>query len=329
MQAVSVTQTRTFSTASEAALSPEVRAVLQEVGAALDAHQPLRVHNHGLVALAEMFPGPVSYKENRYERQGKRRPATRPRERSSRRQGPSGGSWSASASSRFGGDVLHIAYEDQLTHLVEAYSTLQTFRDDDGTWLVANSRVISGLARQAMFLVALPYKPGIGPRAWGFWTEGRRKLWIGPKHTNFQDGSICAFAPTDAAWSEGGDLRTLLDLYTVWALRHLHFEHFGRWPGKQYALFGGDPLAQAFYRLRECRADELCGCGSETRHYAECCKPSDERQDFVQLAAHFLRQTNGGFSNRKPPSAIIDFVEGRSAIPQIAEVHFELAAGRR
>jgi hypothetical protein len=213
-----------------------------------------------------------------------------------------------------------------VTRLAEAYPTFRAYPDDDGMWLLARSSIISGLVREATFLVALPYRSGLGPRAWGFWTAGAETKWIGPRHTNFQDGSICAFSPDEGAWSEGGDLRTLLDLYSVWTLRHLHLEVFGRWPGKQYGLFGVDPGVQAYYRQRECNDDELCGCGSETRRYSECCKPSDLQWDIFQLMPVFLRQTNGGFQSRRPPPSVVGFIESRSALPKIADVHLQMAS---
>jgi hypothetical protein len=224
--------------------------------------------------------------------------------------------------------MLRDAYEGQVTRLAEAYPTVQAFHDDDGMWLLARSSIISGLAGEATFLLALPYRSGVGPRAWGFWTAAGAEIrWIGPRHTNFQDGSICAFSPDEGAWPEGGDLRTLLDLYSVWTLRHLHLEVFGRWPGKQYGIFGVDAGVQAYYRQRECNDDELCGCGSETRRYSECCKPSDLQWDIFQVMPAFLRQTNGGFQSRRPPPSVVGFIEGRSALPKIADVHPQMAPG--
>lgn len=299
--------------------------MLQQVGSALDEHRPLRVHIHGLVALDQASPTATSAKENGDEQQGQRGSSARSRERAARRKGPPRGPRPAGAASRIGGNVLRAAYEGQVTRLAEAYPTLQTFLDNDGMWLLARSSIISGLAREATFLVAVRYRLGPGPRAWGFWTDAGQHSWIGPRHTNFQDGSICAFSPDDGAWSEGGDLRTLLDLYSVWALRHLHLEVFGRWPGKQYALLGGDPRVQAYYRRIECRDDELCGCGSETRRYAECCKRLDLQWDLIQLISLFLRQVPRGFQSRQPPPAVLSFIEGRSALPRIADVHRQIA----
>ena len=205
--------------------------------------------------------------------------------------------------------------------LFQAYPTLQTFPDHDGTWLLAKSSIISGLERAATFVVAVPYRWGASPRAWGFWTAAAQPpRWIGPRHTNFGDGSVCAFSPNEGAWSEGGDLRTLFDLYSVWALRHLHLEVLGRWPGKQYGLVGADPRVQAYYRQIECKDDELCGCGSEIRRYAGCCKSSDLRWDFVESASLFLRHVHGGFASRQPPTSVVRFIEGESAMPKIADV---------
>jgi len=211
-----------------------------------------------------------------------------------------------------------------MIRLAEAYPTLQTFADNDGMWLLAKSSVIRGLQRKATFLLALPHRSGLWPRAWGFWTDAAEPTrWIGPRHTNFWDGSICAFSPNDRVWIEGGDLRTLFDLYTVWALRHLHLEVCGRWPGKQYGIVGADPRAEAYYRQRECQDNELCGCGSETLRYAECCKPADLRSDFVESASLFLQHT-GGFETRVPPLSVVSFVQDQSAPPKMAEVHLQL-----
>lgn len=323
-QAVLVTQNRTSQAPGEDTLALEARSVLQQIGVGLDQHRPLEVYRQGRVALGETSTTNRA-KENGDEPERTRRPAAGPRQRTARREGSARGSRKAGAAPRLSRNVLQATYEGQVTRLGAAYPTLRTFPDEVGMWLLVNSTVIAGLNREATFLVALPYEPGFGPRAWGFWRSPARTTWIGPRHTNFFDGSICAFSPDDGAWLEGGDLRTLVDLYSVWALRQLHLEVFGRWPGKQYALSAPDPRVQAYYRLIECKEGELCGCGSETRRYAECCRSSDLRWNFAQLAAAFLKNT-GGFHTRQPPASVVDFMEGDAAVPQMADVHLQIAS---
>src|SRR6266567_495634 len=84
-QNVRVTQIRTFPLPSESPLAPDVRALLQRIGTALDEHRPLRVFVRGLVALEEQSLKAMLTQENGDERQGKRRSATRSRQRAARR----------------------------------------------------------------------------------------------------------------------------------------------------------------------------------------------------------------------------------------------------
>lgn len=313
---------------SMAFVTPEAKESLAVIGSLLDGGSYPVVHNGGIVRPSnpsvQRQPQGKEKEDDATRRQ--RRSAARSRKRSTRGKGPTSGSRTASATSRVGGDVLRADYEGQVTRLAEAYPTLRSFPDPEGMWLLARSSIISGLAREATFLVALPYQPGAGPRAWGFWAAASRHWWIGPRHTNFQDGSICAYSPDDGAWSDGGDLTTLLDLYSVWALRQLHLEIFDRWPGKQYTMCGADPRVQAYYRLREFGDDELCGCGSESRRYAECCKPLDLQYDVTQLMSFFLRSIPGGFTSRQPPTSVVGFVEGRSALPRLVDVHSNIVS---
>lgn len=295
--------------------------MLRQIGAALNRNGSLRVHIDGVISVDHQ-----TQKENADERQRARRRAARPRQRAARRQGAPSGSRTSGAASRVGRE-LQQAYESHLRPAGEAYPTLATYPDKDGLWLLVKSSILPGLTREATFLVALPYRSGVGPRAWGFWTEtGSPPRWIGPRHTNFQDGTICAFAPTDGAWAEGGDLRTLLDLYTVWAARQLFLEVFGLWPGKQYTILAGPLALQVLYRLSECKDDELCACGSETLRYADCCKPGDLKWNRMELIENFMQAIPGGFTSRKPPDHVVGFIDGRASLPSMAEVHLAMLA---
>lgn len=307
-------------------LAPDVCAELQRIGAALDEGRSLRVLNAGFVTIdrsSEFLPEPM---ETENERQGTRRPAAGARQGPARRQGAPRGSRTPGAAARLSRDGLAAAYHAQLTGLRSAYPMLEVLHDDEGMWLRVQSAVLAGLPQPATFLIGVPFRPGLDPKAWGFWGGGAGEAlrWIGPRHTNFDDGTICAFAPHDGVWTEGGDLTTLIDVYSVWALRHLHLATLGRWPGRQYALAGADPRAQAFYRLRECQDAELCGCGSATTTYGTCCKPRDTRWPFGEAANAFLKAAPGGFTSRQAPDAVTNFLSGALAPPRLRDVHMQL-----
>lgn len=319
-----MTQTRTPLFESEALTEALDLSVLHLIGTALDDKLPLQVSADGIVSVMREPDPPRINKDLDHERKRQRRSATRSRKGTAGRQGTPRGSRTSGATPRLSGDVLRQRYEGQLEEIRVAYPSVRSFPDADGIWLLVKSRILEEVAREATFLIALPCRPGLLPRAWGFWTSKSGNRWIGPRHTNFQDGSVCAFAPEDNVWVEGGNITALIDLYSVWALRHLHLEFFGRWPGKQYALLGADPLAQAYYRSRECRPDELCGCGSETRRYAECCKPYDDKISFSRAATHFMNVFPGGFSTRQPPPAVVRFLDDEADVPRIRDVHLQM-----
>lgn len=149
-----------------------------------------------------------------------------------------------------------------------AYPGVQIHRQEDGFWLWLDSRLLPGFGRKARFVVAvLPRIEHIA--AWGFWNGGSLGAsWIGPRHTNYPDGSICAFDAADGDWKYGDSLVTLLDLYTIWAIRHLHLEYLGRWPGPQAS-------ANPIERIAEFRNTEWCGCSTPRGTYGSCCKQQD------------------------------------------------------
>lgn len=303
-------------------MEPSSREILTEIGRQLDANVFPHVFDGGVVMPSASDV--VSFalgEETDDEQQRPRGPAAGSRKGAARRKGTPCRSRQAGASARISGRMLRTAYEAQVGSLERVYPTSRVFPDDDGMWLQTQSSVLSGLDYGATFLIALPFAPGFGPRAWGFWNDPGGPLWIGPRHTNFFDGSICAFSPSDNVWTEGGNLTSLVDLYTVWALRHLHLKVTGRWPGRQYSLPPPNEVLNPYYRLAQCKDDELCGCGSLTARYAECCKPRDLRFDLGRLAQDFVRHMGGRLGDRKPPLAIADFATGECTAPRISEVH--------
>ncbi len=151
-------------------------------------------------------------------------------------------------------------------------------------------------------------------RSWAWWGPGL--IWIGPRHTNYPDGSICSFEPKDLdAWQRGKSLRDLLDIHAVWIVRHLFLRYFGHWPGDQV-------FHTAYERLKEHRPGELCGgCRSGLR-YEDCCRILDYRLDPVERVISFMRQF--GNLDRNPPKAVSEFVYGgRKAPPSLHDLGFD------
>ena len=101
----------------------------------------------------------------------------------------------------------------------------------------------------------------------------------------------------------GGSLVTLLDLYTLWVLRHVHLKEFGRWPGYQ-------SVHHPYERLLELQDNEFCGCNKPERLYRDCCKKEDLRRNRLRDAVNFLVHP-ARRSLRFPPPEIVNFVRDR------------------
>ena len=219
-------------------------------------------------------------------------------------------SGSSSDSSQVINAELCTLYEDQLDAVENAYPNVKVWRQSEGMWLFTESSLLEGLEKKAAFLTAIPFTYHIPVRSWGFWTSPVFKQWIGPRHTNFPDGSICAFEPRDKTWLTGGDIVKLLDLYSLWALRHLYFELFGRWPGRQ-------SIYHPFERLTELKDNEFCGCEKSNLFYADCCKKQDLERNQIADIFDFWRKYG---KVRQPPTIVKDFVWTLSSPPPIREI---------
>jgi hypothetical protein len=133
-------------------------------------------------------------------------------------------------------------------------------------WLSGPIQPIPGLPDSASIVMVYPFKASYAIRGWAWWDCG---IWVGPRHTNYGDGSICAFEPTDPTgiWRPGDPLLQLLHYWASWLGRHIYLTRLGRWPGPQ-------SLHTAFERINEHRPHEMCGCGSGEQ-YAQCCHSKD------------------------------------------------------
>ena len=292
-------------------MTPETRALLQQIGADLDAHRQVRVRIGGIVS-REAAPALMEEVEISNEQQRQTGPAAGSRQRPSRRQGAAGRPRPARPAPQLGSHALRAAYQAQLDELQAAYPGTQMFPDDDGMWLLVHSAVLPGLNREAAFLVAVPFAEGSFPRAWAFWNIDHGLRWIGRRHTNFPDGSVCAFVPESGVWRIGGSLASLLDFFTVWVFRQLYLEEFKRWPGRQYS-------SHPFYRLIEFKDDELCDCDVGGR-YGGCCKPKDLAHDLTALKVGFEAKMGCRITDRVPPARVVSFMNGTAPLPGIRDL---------
>ena len=283
---------------------------LKNIGEQLHAGAFPRVFNDGIVAPSNPIVDLETLgAETTNATPGTRRPSARSWQRTAGWQGPAGGSRPSGTAEPSGSRHLRENYCGQLDGVLAAYPHTKFWLQDDGMWLAVESSVLAGLEKRATFLTGVPFNRGLPVRAWAFWTWSIGFQWIGPRHTNAVDGSICAYNPQEGTWRTGDCLIALLDLYTAWACCHLHVEKFGWWPGPQTAQF-------AYERLTELNDNEHCGCRRGAPLYRDCCKQSDLQIDRGAAAVEFI----GGFLRfvpRKPPSNMISFLQDQHNPPRL------------
>ncbi len=222
-------------------------------------------------------------------------------------QGPASGQGTSDTRASIVGAEISPTYEEELGDLQSAYPGAQIWHQEGGFWLLTESSLLPGLSRKAVFLTGISIRKGT-VKSWGFWQHGQiAHEWIGPRHTNFPDGSVCAFEPRDRTWLIGYPIVELIDMYSLWAGRHLHLQVFGRWPGPQ-------AVAHPYERTVELRKDELCGCDTYRKRYGECCWEKDHSLNQLALAVNFLAQVDG---NREPPAAITNTIRNRTTPPHL------------
>jgi len=193
--------------------------------------------------------------------------------------------------------------------VTSAYLGTEVVETRDAVWLRAPASLLPNLGYRGIFVLAIVPAWGV-VRGWGFWEYGILGMRpIGPRHTNYGDASICAFDHRDGTWLYGNSLVSLLDLYAVWAVRHLYLHHIGRWPGPQGAF-------SPFERLREYRDDEWCGCDNPVGRYAACCKGRD-RQLLTRAGHEYLAQA---LLPRSVPLGVAAFAEGMAPSPLTYDV---------
>ncbi len=288
--------------------------MLKEIGQKLNSDRYPRVFDFGIVMPCDSGVTSTAKGEvNNHGKSRERRPATRARQRSARGEGSPARSGTSRRTPPVSRRDIEEAYRAEIAGPgSRSYPGIRAWYQTEGLWLRASSHLLSGLGRSAVFLVFVPFDPGAMPRAWGFWFgDLMNGTWIGPRHTNYPDGSICAFLAQDRTWMAGNSIIKLLDIFSLWALRHLHLEVLGYWPGRQ-AVF--DP----YERMLESKDEELCGCDRFGKRYGECCKAADRASFRLARAIRFNRLTAGG--RRIPPTAVMQFLKSESHPPSIKEL---------
>lgn len=294
------------------------RALLEQIGRQLDQSVFPVVHNGGLVlpgpsAVASIIPGKEFHHEGQQQRSSRSATGSRNRPEAGAR---SAGAHSADRS-RTSAASTPLAFvdgyqdiDDAVQQLKLSYPVTKVWRQEEGLWLFVESTLLPDLGRSAGFVIALDSQ-NRHVRAWGFWLgAGVAVSWIGPRHTNYPDGSICAFDVADGTWTFGDSLVTLVDMYSAWSVRQLYLEHFGRWPGPQSS-------SHAYERLIEFSDSDHCSCGVHGARYGECCKGIDKRLRLLAIAVNFSFTV--AFRQRKPPASVIGLALHRtSATPLIA-----------
>lgn len=283
--------------------------ILHEIGQQLDQNIFPIVKNGGFVMPSESVTHLSTLGEENSHVKPKRqnRSKTKSRERTTRKQRKTSGCRTASEATPIISSSLQEKYLAELYPISEAYPDTQVWEQKEGIWLMCRSALLADSMDNAVFLCAIPFDSKIRVRSWAFWNG---QSWVGPRHTNLPDGSICAFEPSDGTWSHGDSIIKLLDIYSLWAVRHLYLQKYNIWPGPQVAHY-------AYERLTELKKNELCGCGSLIKRYEDCCMESDLKRNRIADAIKFILV---GGAERKPPEAITNFMKERNVLPLITDL---------
>ena len=268
-------------------MRPDSLTLLKKIGDDLDRQRTLRVRRGGTV-----WPGDVRLSQDTLGSSEEVIAHGTEHEGPSGAGGPAAGSWQGPAGrgaagsrpSRTAASLIRVAgltpdAEKDLVEATEEYPQLVPRIASSIVWLEGLVRPVARL-QAARLIMSYPRDRLIPVRAWAWWEDG---LWIGPRHVNFVEGTICAYEPGDGVWDRSKPLVRLLDLYAVWIARHLYLRTFDRWPGPQI-------MHTAHERLTENKPEELCaGCTSGLR-YGECCRPKDLARDPKDVLREFLQR---------------------------------------
>lgn len=278
---------------------------LSAVGMAIDGGMQPTVYDGGFVAIE---PSKEKDEDNVEGQETGSQSGPRPGRRA--------WAWRAQASHHaFRSDSLELAHGAKFRTLARHYEA-QAFEDKNGLWVTVASKPLGVGGPEVHFLIAVPTDEGIAPRAWAFEKIGPNARLMSLKHTNFPDASICAFAHGYWPWPNADGLLGLVDIYVLWAVRKLHRDHLGWWPGPQLGT-------GSLYRVKEFDPREACGCGSNKK-YGHCHMATDLLANPQVAAAEFHRNFHCEYGDRRPHEQVIGAARSRwRSLPSMASVFAE------
>lgn len=303
-------------------LSPRQLAHVREVGSALFEGRGLQAFDDGVIDVVHSTQ-PQDAKGNfNGERQGFQRPTKGSRQG---RQGTSGGEGQPrsphSLRAVIRRDFLDV---EALTELRRHYSSVRRWKEVSGTgvWLAVSIFPLGRGGPQADLIIAVPRDPAVFILSWGFWRIDGRVVWIGPKHTNYPCGSICAFPAGSGVWTEGHGIRAYVDRLAEWIMRHLYLDAEGLWPGAHEGL-------HIYYRLRHTHPHECCTRCRSLNRYEECCRGIDQLEVRDRDRGHFVNLYGCDVGDQRPHSRLFAWAQHmRRHPPSMSRIHPVLRSAR-
>lgn len=291
----------------------DIRKQLRQIGHQLNRDIFPRICNGGYVNLSMQDGNDRRFKPRKtHERSRTRRSTAGTWQGTTRGQRPANRPRSSGAASPVINQCISEKYKSNLHEVAEAYPGAVAVSTSDCIWLRTDCLLLSGLDDSATVISVLPLYDK-SPRSWGFWSDG---TWVGPRHTNFPDGSICSFEPSDNTWAPGDSIVALLDLHTLWLLRHLHYRCLGWWPGSQC-------VRHPYERIAELKSNEKCGCDKRSgKSYKDCCQLQDENLSLLRLAVNFTITHDGGI--RQLPASVRKLMHSFSDPPSFSQLESQL-----
>ena len=201
--------------------------------------------------------------------------------------------------------------------ILRYYPTAHFHEVEHGLWIVATIFPLGRHGPCYWVCLFLPDHAAFSSKAFAFSVLGRHPKPVGPRHTNFPDGSICAFTDEDDAWRPGDNPKILLNLYAEWLICQLFLAIEHRWPGRQIGL-------DATYRQEEFGPREWCHCNSGERYGV--CHYKEDAEEVARLKA------NGAYEQlpkRIVPATIMQFAASRwRKLPDIHLLGFHRYMGQ-